>query len=191
MLPEALGGQAFVANEEGVERNYGGASEPFPLPSDATFTVVNSGLVDSTGPAVVSVSVSPDTIDTGIIGQTVEITLNITDALSGLRSASLSFINPESNAVNSISGFVFFTQATSGDSQDGTYTINSTIPQGSLDGTWTFDIFLSDQVGNRSTVSSPAGATFEISNSASGALGDFSDAGDATLYAWSTSGDQE
>ena len=107
--------QAFVANEEGVERNYGGASEPFPILSDANFTVVNSGLVDSTGPAVVSVSVSPGPIDTGIIAQTVEITLNITDAPSGLRSASLSFINPESNTVNSISGFVFFTQATSGD----------------------------------------------------------------------------
>lgn len=63
--------QAFVANEEGVERHYGGASEPFPTPSDANFTVVNSGLVDSTGPAVVSVSVSPGPIDTGIIAQTV------------------------------------------------------------------------------------------------------------------------
>ena len=183
--------RAFVEDSDGNVRDYGGGNEAFPVPADANFTVVNTGTTDSTPPALVSVSVAPSPIDTGSISQNVVITLNITDALSGLRSASLTFRDPNSSPNYGIPGFVFFTNVTSGNARDGVYTINSPIPQGSLDGAWTFDIFVSDQVGNRTTVSEPAGATFEVSNTPGGAIGDLSDAGDATQYSWTTGGDQD
>lgn len=143
---------------------------------------MNTGTIDSTAPAVVSVSVIPSPIDTGAIAQNIEITLNMTDALSGLRSASLTFQDRNANAKHEISGFVFFSNVTSGDAPDGVYKITSSIPQGTLHGIWTFDIFVADQVGNRATITEPAGASFEVSNSAIGALGDLSHAADATQY---------
>ena len=183
--------RSFVEDSASNVRDYGGTDDAFPVPSEAFFTVVNSGTVDNAPPALVSVSVSPGTIDTGSISQSIAITLNITDSLSGLRSASLYFKDPNSDSQFNISGFVFYTQVSSGDAQDGVYVINSTIPQGSLDGTWTFDVFLSDQVGNRTTIPEPAGATFEVSNTSIAAIGDLSDATDATQFNWTPAGDQD
>ena len=111
--------RGFVDDVQGNRRDYGGIDEAFPVPADANFTVVNTGTTDTTPPAVASVSVTPSPIDTGSIAQNITITLNITDALSGFRFASLSFRAPDSSFQSSISGFVSFTQATSGDAQDG------------------------------------------------------------------------
>ena len=183
--------RAFVGDFDGNVRNYGGGDEAFPVPADANFTVVNTGTTDSTPPAIASVSVAPSPIDTGSVAQSIAITLNITDALSGFRFSSLTFRDPTGSPMFGISGFVSSTQAASGNAQNGVYIINSSIPQGSLDGTWTFDVFLSDQVGNRVTLSGPAGASFEVSNTAVGGIGDLSDATDATQNTWATSGDQD
>lgn len=185
--------RCFVADFDGNERDYGSGAgdEAYPVPADAFFTVVNSGTVDSVVPAIASVSVSPSPIDTGTIGQNVVITVNITDALSGFRSASLIFRDPTSNSSNGISAFAFDTQAVSGDDNNGTYNINATIPQGSLDGIWTIDFFVRDKVGNGGFITAPTGATFQVSNSAGGDFGDLSDATDATQYSWTTSGGED
>jgi len=183
--------RGFVEDVEGNLRNYGGTDEAFPVPADATFTVVNTGTVDTTAPALVSVSVAPSPINTGTVSRNIVVTLNITDALSGFRSASLLFRDPTPSFDFGISGFVFHTQVFSGDAQNGVYQINTSIPQGSLDGIWTFDISMFDQVGNRVTITEPAGATFEVNNTTSGAAGDLSDAVDATQYTWTTGGDQD
>jgi len=182
--------RGFVEDAEGNVRDYGGTAEPFPVPADANFTVVNSATTDTTAPAVVSASVAPSPIDTGVIAQSIVVTLNITDAQSGFRSASLIFKDPTPSTKHGISGFVFHTNVFSGDAQDGVYKINASIPQGSLDGTWTFDVSVADQVGNRFTITQPVGATFEVSNTVGGAIGEVSDAVDATQYTWTTSGDQ-
>jgi hypothetical protein len=115
------------------------------LPS---FTVVNSGPVDVALPFVTSLSVSPASIDTGSGPAQVQVTVQVGDALSGLRDALLYFYDPAGVFQGSLFTDLQAGFKTGGDEFDGTYQVTRTLPQGSMPGQWSVRLFLRDRVGN-------------------------------------------
>lgn len=120
----------------------------FSAAARPSFTVVNSGQVDTAMPFVTSLSVSPGSVDTGSGSAQVQVTVQVGDSLSGLRDAFLYFYDPAG-----VFQGAFFTDLqagfkTAGDEFDGTYQVTRTLPQGSTPGQWSARLFLRDRVGN-------------------------------------------
>jgi len=78
----------YLSDVAGNMRNYGGGfgGLPFPAPADATFTVVNTGQIDSTEPVITASTVTPTTVDTGMVARTVTVDFTFSADVPGLHS---------------------------------------------------------------------------------------------------------
>jgi hypothetical protein len=102
-------------------------------------------LEDTTPPTITALSVSPTTVNVVAGSQTVTATATITDDLSGVSSASISFASPSAN--QTVFGSFFHT---TGDS----YQATVTIPQHAAEGAWRpSSVSLYDNTGNFKTLS--------------------------------------
>jgi hypothetical protein len=172
------------------QSNYGGSDLPFPVPGSEIFDVTNTGVEDIASPQLVSVNITPGTVDVTSQDQTITATLRITDDLSGLRNGFAILYNP-SGTDSGIYSF-FAGSLGVGTPQDGTYTVSLTIPRGSVAGQWEIRPQLRDRVGNFVyNIAGAPGATFTVANNGNLPTGGLGDACDATQYNWTTSGDED
>ncbi len=172
------------------QSEYGGTDLPFPVPGSEVFDVTNAGTEDIASPQLVSVGITPGTVDVTSQDQTITATLRVTDDLSGLRSGFAILHNPSGMD----SGIYSFFPASSGvgTPQDAIYTVSMTIPRGSAAGQWEIRPQLRDMVGNFVfNIAGAPGATVTVVNNGNLPTGDLSDACDATQYTWTTSGDED
>ncbi|NDV62012.1 hypothetical protein G0Q06_06075 [Puniceicoccales bacterium CK1056] len=115
----------------------------FQNPGEELFTVTNSGTADTADPVLQSIVVSPAAIDTTTSAQSIDVTLTISEDLSGLSAVNLYVYDPLDTYINSL--YTFFP----GDDQlGGVFSTTLEIPQGSLEGTWEFATIIYDNVGN-------------------------------------------
>ncbi len=111
--------------------------------------------VDASAPQLLSLTVTPDSVDTSESSRTITLTAHITDdftgnagpgASGGFRT-QMNFISPSGQAVYTM---LDGTKRVSGSPQDGWYEATITVPQFAEQGIWkTQGISLYDQVGNR------------------------------------------
>ncbi|MBC8085994.1 MAG: hypothetical protein H7Z40_01915, partial [Phycisphaerae bacterium] len=102
---------------------------------------------DVTPPILVNFSFAPTSIDVSSTAQTVAVTMQVTDDLSGVSSVSVNFRSP--NGLQTLSGFA---TRTAGTAFDGVWVANVVIPPFSEAGNWTvFNVFVQDRVGNSSS----------------------------------------
>jgi len=91
-------------------------------------------------------AISPTTIDTSTAAQTITITANITDDVTGNATTFAQFRSPSGQYV---SAYFDTTHRISGTAQNGNYTATVTLPQAAEQGTWTLQtLALTDQAGN-------------------------------------------
>ena len=174
---------------DGNDQRYGtGPGETaFPIPGAEQFTVVNTGVVDSDGPVVSNVAVSPDPVDTAT-PQVIEVSCDIADSPSGLSYGFVFFYDPDGFPVNELTTYFDGGSRVSGNANSGGYTVSVNLPTNLAPGTWTARVQGVDFIRNNSSLEM---ASFNVANSPGGLAGDLSDATDATQYAWSTSGDAD
>ena len=101
---------------------------PFAAGVSNTVNVSNTGAVDTAGPTVTSVSVTPTTVDVTTGPKTITAILQISDLLSGFKEGSISIgnITPFGTTYNTFADFGI-AQRTEGTPQNGTYVVNSTV----------------------------------------------------------------
>ena len=173
-----------------MQSRYGGTDLPFPVPGSEIFEVTNTGTEDIASPQLVSVGITPGTVDVTSQDQTITATLHITDDLSGLRSG-FAVLHDPSGMDTGIYSF-FAASSGVGTPQDGTYTVSLTIPRGSVAGQWEIRPQLRDMVGNFVfNIAGAPGATFTVVNNSNLPTGGLGDACDATQFTWTTSGDED
>ncbi|MEO5915889.1 MAG: hypothetical protein ABIS50_16760 [Luteolibacter sp.] len=142
---------ALVEDMDLNRRNIGpGNPDTFPIPAAMTFTLANSGAVDSAPPGLFSALISPESADVTDGGATVTITVNCGDSPSGLDYGFIYPNNPNGDLQSGLITYFSDSQRTSGNAANGIYQIQITLPQGSDAGDWTFDVYLKDRVGNSS-----------------------------------------
>lgn len=122
------------------------------------FTV--RGVDDREPPAIVSVAISPTTVDTSLSNQAVTITVHLRDDVAGMdrpmsqsshTRSSISFASP-SKGQHAVTSFAV-EQRASGDQHDGVYTNVVWLPQYSEPGVWSLDsMVLVDAVGNQQRI---------------------------------------
>jgi hypothetical protein len=153
------------------------ADHVLPAPAGVfTFTVQNSGEVDSAPPTLASISITPDPLTVGSGSGTTYAELHITDPLAGLGGGSISLFNPSGFDQN-----IHFqdTQRISGNAQDGVYRVPLTLPAGAPTGTWHVEVGFDDLLGNYTrydSVNMPGGASaaeFEVVSSSGGTYDDW------------------
>ena len=99
---------------------------------------------DTTPPELVTLSIFPVTVDVSSGPQTVTLTSEITDELSGVWHAYVLFRSPSGNQEQ-----MFYFAIVSGDAHDGTYRAEGVIPQYAEAGTWQVRyLVMDDAVGN-------------------------------------------
>lgn len=155
-----------LRDTESNYRWYDPYREPFPNPGDELFTVVNDGPADTMPPELISATITPSLIDTETMGQEITISLDVTDDFSGVSEIFIDVYDPDYEYSYELSEWAY--EPTSGDSLDGTYEIVVTIPQGSLDGTWTVEVGIYDEIGYSNWYYDE---TFEVSNGSGGGGG--------------------
>lgn len=116
---------------------------PFPNPGDEAFLVTNTGASDTSDPVLQSIVVSPSAIDTSASAQSIDVTLTISEDLSGLDAVNLYVYDPSNNYISSL-----YTYFPGDDQLGGVFSTTLEIPQGSAEGTWTFATIIRDNVGN-------------------------------------------
>jgi hypothetical protein len=106
--------------------------------------------VDSSAPVVAGFDFVPTTVDISSGAASTTFTIRVTEDISGFDSGVVRFYGPSSGyeyRIFSVGNRI------SGDALDGVYESSVTIPQHSPTGTWTVQIYLTDQVGNGTTYS--------------------------------------
>ncbi len=98
---------------------------------------------DSEPPQLMNFNFTPSAIDVSTGSQSVNVSLDVTDNLSGTRGVIIYFQSPSGQTVRTVMPLVI------GTSLDGTYEGPVTFPQFGENGTWqVHEIFLSDMVSN-------------------------------------------
>lgn len=124
------------------------ATNPFPIPSDALFTVTNSGSVDTTSPELIAASTNPTTVDTGAGSATVTFTIEVSDSEAGFNYGLIYPNSPTTGLQHELITEFNDLNRVSGDEYSGIYEVTMTLPAGSDPGTWVYDVDLNDRVGN-------------------------------------------
>jgi hypothetical protein len=175
----------YLSDVAGNSRNYGGGSGgvPFPVPADATFTVVNTGQIDPAAPVVTHSTVAPTTVNTGTVAQTVTVDFAVSDDLAGLNYGWVYVWRPDGVFRQDL--LQFFSGATplSGNKMAGTYQVSVPLARNSPQGAWTMQIYTTDETGNYRFT--PI-AGFTVANT-SEPVGTLASALDATQLPWTTS----
>jgi hypothetical protein len=110
------------------------------------------GISDTTPPALVGICLSSYTIDTRPNGASVDVTINITDDLSGFDYGWIVFYSPTGN--QSIERNFGYWSREAGSATSGIYRVTVQFPATAETGNWTYHLTLYDKVGNPN--SSPA-----------------------------------
>ena len=103
---------------------------------------------DTTAPALTAFSFTPSAINTTSASQTVTCTMTLTDALSGVTSATCLFVSPNSDYSQSCNAAA----PTSGTPQNGVWSCVITFPRYSESDVWTALVFAPDAVGNNASI---------------------------------------
>jgi hypothetical protein len=112
---------------------------------------------DVEAPQLVSISFTPNSVDVRTTSQTVTVTADITDNLSGVNYAAAYFYSPGRSENSSAS-----LSRISGTALSGTYRGTATIGPGVESGAWLLDSFYAyDNAGNRRTLSGAALAAIQ------------------------------
>lgn len=102
---------------------------------------------DTTPPSVASFSITPPQIDTGEADQTVRVTVRLTDDFAGLPDGIVGVQLAPLIGTQVVIGEM---RRISGDSMDGVYAADITLPRHSKEGVWTVrHLFLNDRLDNR------------------------------------------
>lgn len=131
--------------------NYRSISGPQLQALGITTTISVTGTGDVEAPAIASFTSTPPSITTQTGAAMVSINTRLTDALSGLSHASVTFTSPTRAQTRSAS--VGSSERVTGTATDGTYTDTITFPQFSEPGPWTLSLSLYDAVGNYRSMS--------------------------------------
>lgn len=99
---------------------------------------------DTTAPALTAFSFNPNSINTTLSSQTVTCNMTLTDALSGVVSATCAFTSPDLMHRASCSA----STPSSGTPQNGVWSCTMTVPRYAPSGTWTASGTATDAVGN-------------------------------------------
>jgi len=99
---------------------------------------------DTTAAALTGFNFSPSSINTTLASQTVTCNMTLTDALSGVASATCAFTSPDLQYRQSCTAAA----PTSGTPQNGTWSCVITFPRYSQSGVWTARVSAPDAVGN-------------------------------------------
>jgi protocatechuate 3,4-dioxygenase beta subunit len=132
----------------------GAFDEPFPNLDDASFTIINSGIVDTDPPVLDSVSITPKLVDVAR-GAQITVLLAVSDpGGSGVKDVFVDLLDPD--------GEFFFSnsvaQRISGDGLEGVYEFKETIPQQFKPGEWNLRVILGDGIGR--SIYGPLGLPF-------------------------------
>ncbi|HJQ99896.1 MAG TPA: hypothetical protein VJ826_16390 [Candidatus Polarisedimenticolaceae bacterium] len=114
----------------------------------AVGTTIARADCDTTAPALTAFNFTPTSINTTSASQTVTCTMTLTDALSGVASATCSFTSPDLLHQQSCSAAA----PTTGTPQNGTWSCLITFPRYAPSGTWTAGVLATDAVGNLTSV---------------------------------------
>ncbi len=107
---------------------------------------------DTTAPKLQDLKLSKKSVDVRHGSATINVTAKWKDDLSGVTSVSMSAGSPEVHGVSRGAGATL--KRTAGTPTDGTFTGKLTIPQYTINGTWTIALSASDKVGNGTYLSS-------------------------------------
>lgn len=130
----------LLVDQDDNETNVSGG---IPNPGDEEFTVINTDLVDVTPPLVSSIDITPATLDTSAASGDLNVTVNLSEDLSGINYAYVDFIDPSGATVGSLFKFV-----DAGMIVGGSFTVSQTLPQGSQPGVWRCEVATKDMAGN-------------------------------------------
>ena len=109
-------------------------------------------LSDNEAPRFVSVSWTPNSVDSSTSSQVITVTARITDDLSGLKSGGITFFN--STSTQSLGAGFNRANRVSGSATDGVYQALLTVPRGSALGDWAVGYaYLSDAANSLRSVS--------------------------------------
>jgi hypothetical protein len=125
---------------------WGNGGEPFHVPDSEVFFVTDGSLADTSPPQVRAISVAPAPVDiTGGTGTAI-VTLRITDPIAGFAAGDISAYTPEGNWPGSL----VFGEGTriAGDTHDGIYQVEVTVPQYGSPGTWKIGAIVRDHEDN-------------------------------------------
>lgn len=174
---------ALMLDFQGHQRNLGiSPNEPFPVPADATFTMVNTGVIDIAPPELMSYGVSSGTIFTGGGPVDVQFTFESKDLTSGFSYGYLFVDDPNGVSANNLGIPVNSIHRIEGDDKQGTYQVTVTFPQNSAVGSWNMLLFQQDLAGNYQFL--PAGHVLVSSTvNASQSIGK---AVEAVQFPWTT-----
>jgi hypothetical protein len=120
--------------------------------------VNNAALVsDTTPPQIKSVSITPPELDTETGDQTLTITMQVTDDLSGLNDAYAAegreMVEVRLRPLTSTQVVTVWPRRLSGDMHDGIYSAEVTLPHDAMEGVWWVDrVLLIDRMGNKSVL---------------------------------------
>jgi hypothetical protein len=133
------------------------------LPSTVTphLAVTNSGLADTTAPALAGAAIPQPSVNVTNAGVIVPVNLQITDDLSGFTVASVSLEQVVTATQTDVlaTGTVTAANRTSGSALNGQYTVQLFVPQDAPAGVWNLRCELTDGLGNTVSAVSPATLT--------------------------------
>ena len=110
-------------------------------------TVEQTGAGDVTAPSLVSIN-APASVNASGASQPVQITLNVTDDLSGATCVFVTLSGPSNQLIQNGCAVL-----DTGSNLNGNYTMQLTIPRFAESGTWDVDLQLQDGAGNNRVVS--------------------------------------
>jgi hypothetical protein len=139
---------------------FGGDAETddFVITTDPVLTVTNTGLIDTTAPALTGLEAPVTTVNAGLFTEALRVLtfqLTLTDNLSGFSSGSLSLVG--TNLETTVATFTT-AELSTGDALDGTYDVSAIIPYGLPAGTYDVRVRLKDSALLNATHSAVAGS---------------------------------
>jgi uncharacterized repeat protein (TIGR01451 family) len=142
-----------------------GGRNPIPTGSTQSLTVQNTSGVDQQPAALVSLDVSPSSVDVTTAAQAVTVTLGVTDDLAGFDFGSVTFTSPDGSDSVSV-GFIGDYHRVSGTATNGLYKVTAQIRGFVQPGTWSAAVTLIDRASRFSfyggTNPLPPGSTGQL-----------------------------
>lgn len=120
--------------------------------ADGRLTVVNTGTADIAGPQVTAFSASPTSVNVADASQNVTVTMTITDDHSGFGYASLSLQTADLANFGG-SAPVYESNRISGNGTNGVYQVTVSVPQGTVSGTYHWNLSCQDKALNNTWLS--------------------------------------
>ncbi len=140
-----------------------GAAAPMPAASPGTLEILNSSGTDMASPQLVSLEISPSSVDVTSARQRVTVTAVVTDDLAGLSFGSITLNSPSGD--NFLTGYLDPTTRVSGTRLSGTYQIQLDVERFTEPGIWTASVYLSDASSrNANYADSPWATPFPASS---------------------------